>query len=109
MTVYAWLLLAIVFEVVGTMMLPAAESFTRKWPAALCLFSYSLCVYILSVVSTKLPLPVIYATWCGLGIFFVTVLSAFIYKQTINIPTALGLVLIVLGVIVVGYFKESSL
>ena len=58
--------------------------------------------YCLSLVSQRLPLGIIYATWSGLGVFFVSVLSYIFYQQVINLSVMVGMVLIVIGVSLVN-------
>ena len=107
MLVYSVLILAIAFEVIGTLLLPASKSFTRLGPTLTLLSCYAISFYSLSWLSQKLSLAVIYATWSGLGIVAVSILSFLLYQQRINWPVALGLVLIIIGVIVVNVFKPA--
>ena len=69
--------------------------------------AYSFSFYLLAVVSQKLPLSIVYASWAGLGVFSVAVLSYVFYKQELNWQTLLGLFLIVIGVTVVNIFKPQ--
>ena len=39
----------------------------------------------LAFLSQKLPLAIIYASWAGLGVFSVALLSSIFYKQTLTI------------------------
>ena len=63
---YLFLFAAIAFEVAGTMMLPLSQNFTKGYPTAILIASYGLSFYFLAIVSTKLPLSVVYASWAGL-------------------------------------------
>ena len=74
MLAYLTLFAAIVFEVVGTMLLPASNNFTKPLPSFVLLLSYGISFYFLSIVSQKLPLSVVYASWAGLGVFSVAIL-----------------------------------
>ena len=105
---YLLLFMAIVFEVAGTMMLPLSQNFTKAFPTAFLIASYCLSFYLLSIVSTKLPLPVVYASWAGVGVFSVALLSYIFYKQSLNWATILGLFFIVIGVTIVNVYKSSS-
>ena len=107
MNSYFLLLGAIAFEVIGTLLLPASQGFNRLVPSALVVGSYGASFYLLSIVVQKLPLAVVYASWAGLGVFSVAILSAIFYQQTLNAPTVLGLFLIVAGVTLVNVFKVS--
>ena len=105
---YLLLFVAIGLEVLGPMLLPATQSFTKLLPSTVSAVSYMLSVSLLAVLAQKLPLAVIYSSWAGLGVFSVALLSYIFYKQTLNWQTIAGLFLIVLGVTIVNIFKGES-
>jgi len=105
MNLYLILFIAIAFEVSGTMLLPFTNNFTKVLPTTLLITFYGISIYLLSFLSQKLPLAIIYSSWAALGIFFVTFLSFIIYKQFLNWQIILGLILIVAGVILVNLYK----
>lgn len=108
MNVYVILFVAIAFEVLGTMLLPVTKNFSKIFPTIIVLVSYGLAIYLLAVSSQKLSLAIVYASWAGLGVFSVTLLSYIFYKQTLNWQTIIGLFLIVAGVIVVNIYKGQT-
>ena len=108
MSSYLILFAAILFEVIGTMLLPASNNFTKLFPTLALLVSYIISIYFLALVSQKLPLSIVYASWAGLGVFSVALLSYLFYKQTLNLPMILGLFLIVVGVTIVNIYKTQS-
>lgn len=108
MNSYLLLFAAIAFEIAGTMMLPLSQNFTKGFPTAILIASYGLSFYFLAIVSTKLPLSVVYASWAGVGVFSVALLSYIFYKQSLNWQTILGLFFIVIGVTIVNVYKSSS-
>lgn len=101
MSMVTLLLGAIVFEVLGTMMLPLSQGFSRLIPSIMILTCYGIAFFLLSIVSEKLPLAVIYATWSGLGIFAVALLSYAFYGQELSGMSMAGLILIILGITLV--------
>ena len=105
MNFYLMLFAAIGFEVVGTMLLPASQNFTKIIPTSVLLIAYGVSFYFLAIVSQKLPLSVVYASWSGIGIFSIAILSYVFYKQTLNWQMAIGLFLIVAGVTIVNLYK----
>ncbi|MDB2492093.1 multidrug efflux SMR transporter [Gammaproteobacteria bacterium] len=107
MSSYLLLFAAIVFEVLGTMMLPLTQNFTKALPITMLFIAYGLSFYFLAVVSQKLPLSVVYASWAGIGVFSVAILSYFFYKQTLNWQTLVGLFLIVVGVTIINLYKTG--
>ena len=106
---YSYLILfaAIAFEVMGTMLLPASQNFTKALPTTILLISYGVSFYFLALVSQKLPLSIVYASWAGIGVFSVAILSYVFYKQALNWQTIIGLFLIVIGVTVVNLYKAQ--
>jgi len=108
MKFYLFLLGAIAFEVLGTMLLPASKNFTKILPSAILTFSYLFSFYCLSLTVGKLPLSLVYSTWAGLGVFTVTLLSYFIYQQKISWQMVIGLFLIVTGVVIVNIYKTET-
>ena len=100
------LFVAIAFEVIGTMLLPVSQNFTKAIPTSILLMAYGISFYFLAVVSQKLPLSVVYASWSGIGIFSIAILSYIFYKQSLNWQTLSGLFLIVIGVTLVNLYKS---
>ena len=105
MNTYITLFFAISLEVLGTMLLPASQNFSKFFPTFILLFSYGLSFYLLAVISQKLSLAIIYASWSGLGIFSIAILSYIFYKQTLNWQSIVGLFVIVAGVTLVNLYK----
>ena len=105
MNLYLILFAAIAFEVFGTMLLPASENFTKSFPSIVLLISYGISFYLLSFLSQKLSLAIIYASWAGMGVFSIALLSYFFYKQALNWQSIIGLFLIVVGVTIVNVYK----
>tara|TARA_B100001113_G_C20954157_1_gene554481 strand:+ start:293 stop:625 length:333 start_codon:yes stop_codon:yes gene_type:complete len=101
------LIAAIAFEVMGTLLLPASQNFTKPLPTLILLLAYGISFYLLAIVTQKLPLSLVYASWSGIGIFSIAILSYFFYKQSLNWQTIIGLFLIVLGVTIVNIYKTN--
>ena len=108
MNLYLILFVAIAFEVFGTMLLPASQNFTKVLPSIILLISYGISFYLLSILSQRLSLAIIYASWAGMGVFSIALLSYIFYKQTLNWQSVIGLFLIVVGVTVVNVYKGQS-
>ena len=87
------------------MLLPSTKNFTKLIPSIILTFSYIISFYFLSYSIQKLPLSIVYASWAGLGVFFVAILSYFFYNQSLNWQTIFGLFLIVFGVAIVNIFR----
>ena len=105
MNLYLILFAAIALEGLGTMLLPVSQNFTKLFPSIGLLISYGTSLYLLSFLSQKLPIALIYASWGGMGVFLIALLGFVFYKQMLNWQSILGLSLIVVGVIIVNMYK----
>ena len=101
-TAYFCLFAAIVFEVSGTLLLPASQNFTNARATISLVLLYGVSFYFLSIVVNFIPIAIMYATWSGLGIFTLALVSYFAFNQSLNLLSLVGLALIVIGVILVN-------
>ena len=102
---YIFLSLAIILEVCGTMLLPVSQNFTKIVPTVALVAAYVCSFYFLTFALKAIPIAVVYASWAGLGVFLIAVLSKFFFDQTLSWQVILGLILIILGVILVNTFS----
>lgn len=105
---YLLLFLAIAGELVGSSMLKLSVGFTKLGPSIATLISFGFSFYFLSLALAKIPLGIAYATWSGLGLVLTTIIAVLIYKESINLYTILGIVLIVAGVLVINLLGNAS-
>ena len=104
---YFILLIAIFCEVVGTMLLPVTQNFTKVIPTLCLTIFYLASFYLMTFVMDKLPIAIVYATWSGLGVFTIAILGYIFFKQTLAWQAVLGLFLIVIGVVLVNIFNTK--
>ena len=104
---YIFLSLAIILEVLGTMMLPLSQNFTKILPTFALVVAYVCSFYFLTFALKAIPIAVVYASWAGLGVFLVALSSKFLFDQSLSWQVILGLILIVAGVILVNTFSDS--
>ncbi len=103
---YVYLFFAVISEVIGTMLLPVSENFTKPIPTIGLTIAYILAFYFLTFALKSIPIAIVYATWAGLGVFLISILGYFIYEQALQWQSVLGLILIVLGVVIVNTFAQ---
>ena len=103
---YLFLALAIILEITGTSFVKDTEGFTKWLPSIICLLTICLSYYLMSHVVNFVPVGITYATWSGLGIAAITIIGIFKYNQIPNIPTIIGLSLIVVGVIIISTMND---
>ena len=103
---YILLAIAIAGEIISTGTLKATEGFTKFIPSLVCVVAIIICMYTMSHVMRVLPIGITYATWSGVGIVALSLLGIIKYKQIPNIPTIIGLLLIVAGVVIVHLMND---
>jgi small multidrug resistance pump len=103
---YLYLIGAIVFEVVGTMLLPLSKNFTKPLISIILIASYVLSFYFLTYALKDIPIAVVYSTWAGVGIFLITFLGYIFYNQSLQWQSIVGLIFIAIGVAIVNIFKD---
>lgn len=104
---HIYLLLAIIAEVVATSALKASDGFTKWIPNVIVVVGYGLAFYLLSLVLKSIPVGVAYAIWSGLGIVLISMVSYIYFKQKLDFPAIIGMVLIMSGVIVINLFSKT--
>lgn len=105
---YLYLSLAIVLEVLGSSAMKASQGFTKTVPVVLTIIAYGICFYFLSLALKQIPLGVAYAIWGGLGIVLTAIVSVVVFKESLDLPAIIGIILIVIGVIVMNFFSKSA-
>ena len=103
---YILLMVSILLEITATGSLKATEGFTRWIPSLISVIAISGCMFLMSHVMKILPVGITYATWSGVGIVALTLVGVFKYKEIPNIPTTIGLFLIVIGVVIVNTMQD---
>ena len=99
---YIFLGFAIVLEITGTSLVKDTAGFTKWLPSIICLITICFSYYLMSHVVGFIPVGITYATWSGLGIAAITIIGVFKYNQIPNIPTIIGLTLIIVGVVIIN-------
>ena len=104
-----WIALAIAIcgEVIGTNALKASNEFTRLVPSLIVIVGYGTAFYFMAISMRVLPVGIMYAIWSGMGIVLVSIIGWIVYKQTLDLPSMIGMGLIIAGVIVINLFSRS--
>ena len=103
---YIFLILAIAFEVLATSFLKDTNGFTNLYPSLVVIIALCICLFLMSHTMKFIPVGIVYATWAGLGIVGITIIAVIKYKQIPNMPTIVGLSLIVIGVAIVHLMND---
>lgn len=101
---YVLLVGAICCEVFATSMMKAAEGFTILLPSVGCVVGYLLCFWLLGKALVTVNLSVGYAIWAALGIVLTSIIAVVMFGEQLNVPSIVGIALIVVGVVLVNMF-----
>ena len=104
-----WVALAIAIcgEVTATTALKASNEFTRLVPSIIVVIGYAIAFYFMAISMRMLPVGIMYAIWSGMGIVLVSIIGWLVYKQALDLPSIIGMALIISGVIVINLFSKS--
>jgi small multidrug resistance pump len=108
--VVTWALLtgAILTEVAGTLALRASEGFSKLVPSLIVVAGYIVSFVLLAIVLDRgLPVGVAYAIWAGIGVALVAILGKFLFDDPLTALSALGIALIIAGVVLVESAAEA--
>ncbi|MBU3076051.1 DMT family transporter [Clostridium estertheticum] len=96
---WVYLILAVIFEILGTNCMKMSDGFTKLLPIIGTFLTYGLCFVFLSISLKKIPISVAYAIWAAAGIIIVSAMGILIYKESVSVLKIISLLFIVVGVI----------
>ena len=102
-----YLLVAVAFEVAATSALKETAGFTRLWPSLITIVGYAFAFYFLSLTLRSMPVGVVYALWSGAGIVLISIVGWVWFRQALDGPAIIGILLILAGVLVVNLFSKT--
>ena len=108
MNKWIFLGLAIFSEVIATVSLKSTEGFTKILPSIIVFIGYGAAFYFLSLTLDTIPIGVAYAIWSGVGVATITIVSIYFFDQKIDSASIIGIILIILGVVILRVYGESS-
>jgi len=106
---YLYLSIAIIAEVIGTSALKASEEFTKLGPSIIVVVGYGFSLYFLTFALKTISLGITYAIWAGMGIALVSIVGMVLFKQSLDFPAIIGIILIVSGVATIYFFSTSAI
>ena len=102
MLFWIYLLIAILTEVVGTTLMKVSQGLTRLVPSVLMFVLYGVSFVFMALALKKIEVSTAYAIWSGLGTALIAIIGIVWFRESINLPKLVGLVLIIGGVILLN-------
>ena len=103
---YIYLIFAILTGIASNGFLKTTEGFTKLYPTIFCILSIIVCLFCISKAMTIIPVGFTYATYGALTITVVTFFGIFKYNQTPDLYGAIGIILIITGVVLLNVFGK---
>jgi small multidrug resistance pump len=109
MNKWAYLLLAIISEVIATASIKSTEEFTNLTPSVVVIIGYCAAFYFLSLTLDEIPLGIAYAIWSAVGIVGVALIAVIFHDQRLDAGAMIGMGLIIAGIVVMRLYSTMSL
>ena len=105
---YLILILAVGFGTASNSFANSANGFTKLIPSLLSMITIVLCMFCLSQVMKSVPVGITYASFAGICIVGTSVVGVIKFNQIPNVPTMIGLCLIIVGVLTVNLLGQTA-
>ncbi len=109
MNKWAYLLLAIISEVIATASIKSTEEFTNLIPSVVVIVGYCAAFYFLSLTLDEIPLGIAYAIWSAVGIVGVALIAVIFHDQRLDAGAMIGMGLIIAGIVVMRLYSTMSI
>ena len=109
MNKWAYLLLAIISEVIATASIKSTEEFTNLIPSVVVIIGYCAAFYFLSLTLDEIPLGIAYAIWSAVGIVGVALIAVIFHGQRLDTGAMVGIGLIIAGIVIMRLYSTMSI
>ncbi len=96
---WLYLILAIIFETIGTTALKMSNGFSILIPSIGTVISYVLCFIFLSYALKTIDMSIAYAIWCAFGILLISAIGMMFFNETVSVIKVVSIILIIIGTI----------
>ena len=94
-----YLLLAILFEVAGTVSMKLSNGFTKVTPSILLVLFYITAIYFLTLALKKLEVGMIYSIWSGTGTALLAIIGVLYFQESLSWIKVFSISFIIIGVV----------
>ena len=96
---WLYLVLAIIFETLGTTALKMSNGFSVLLPSVATIITYILCFLFLSFALKTIDVSVAYAIWSAFGILLISIIGIIFFHESINFIKIISSLLIIFGTV----------
>ena len=105
---WIYLTLAIVTEVMGTVLIKTSQGFSRFAPTIGLIIFYLLSYFFFNLALKKIELGTAYAIWSGLGTALLAGLGIIFFREELSFSRVAAIVLIIAGVCILNMTGSTS-
>ncbi len=105
---YVYLAIAILTETIATSAIQASQQFTRIGPSLIVVIGYAASFYFMALTLKVMPIGIVYALWSGVGIVLMAAIGYVVFRQKLDTPAVIGIVLIIVGIVVIQLFSNTK-
>ena len=96
---WIYLIIAISCEIIATSLMKYSNGFSKILPTIGTIIVYIICFTFLSMALKKIDISIAYAIWSAAGIVILSAIGILVFKESINAPKVISILLIVAGVV----------
>lgn len=96
---WIYLILAIIFETIGTACLKMSNGFSVLLPSIGTIIGYILCFLFFSYALKTIEISVAYAIWGAFGILLISAIGIIFFHESVSIVKIISILLIILGTV----------
>lgn len=96
---YLYLVLAIVFEVLGTTSMKLSNGFTVLLPSIGLVVFYAICFTFLTMALKSIDVGIAYAIWSAVGTALIVAIGIIFFHESINAMKLISICLVIVGVV----------
>ena len=96
---WLYLVLAIIFETLGTTALKMSNGFSVLLPSVATIITYILCFLFLSFALKTIDVSVAYAICSAFGILLISIIGIIFFHESINFIKIISILLIIFGTV----------
>jgi len=96
---WAYLIMAIVFEVAGTTSMKLSLGFTKLLPSILLFIFYGVSFVAFTFALKGIEVSIAYAVWAGMGTLLIAVIGMTHFTEPVSVIKVCSIVLIIIGVV----------
>lgn len=105
---FVYLLISILFEVIGSACLKLSNGFTNVTPTLFLVLFYALSFTFIILALKTVSLSVGYSIWAGLGTAGAALIGLFFFNETLSTINVIGLVIIISGVVLMNINEKPT-